>query len=274
MKTTSLLQFGISLTALIILAGCGGGGDSRSSGLPDPEIRFLNITLPPVGSTPGTDPGLDIVLSSQNNPEAVRRNGILFGEMSPNFQEIDFIEESDGAYDTSIRKSGQIGEFDREYSPFQKNTDTLIMGMGLQDSGGENRKRARVLFVQIDRKAPTGNCRIYFLNAFLRSPGLDTPSVTLQNIDLGDPNSIENPSFKIQNVEYAALKSESLPPGPLTLIVRRNFDAGSGALVEYARTNFNFEAGKVYFAVITGQEANPIAAWQPSIKIYEMPTQN
>lgn len=274
MKTRSLLLFGISLTALIAASGCGGGGDSRSSGLPDPELRFLNLTIPPVGVTPGTDGGLDIVISSQTNDNALRSDGIAYGAMTPNFQEIRFLTEEDGAYDTSIRRAGQLGELDREYSPFQRNTDTLVLGMGLQDAGGESRKRARVLFIQVNRTAPTGNCRIYFLNAFLRSAGLDIPSVTLQNIDLGDPNSIENPSFKIQNVEYAAVKNEVISPGNNTLIVRRNFEVGTGALVEYARTNFNFEAGKVYFAVISGQEANPIAAWQPKLNIYEIPTQN
>jgi hypothetical protein len=48
MKTTSLLQFGISLTALIILAGCGGGGDSRPVCL-TPKSDSLIFPFPPSG---------------------------------------------------------------------------------------------------------------------------------------------------------------------------------------------------------------------------------
>lgn len=243
--------------AAVTLVGC--GGTQNTSNQPDPEVRFVN-------GVPDTA-NLDFVLNDE-----VKSQNLAYQSASADFESIEFLTEEEGGYDVSIRRTGTTNDLDIESRNFQRDTDTLVVAIGLQNPGGEPVKRARLVFVPVSRLAPTGNrARLVFLNGFLRSAGFDTPNVTFQSIIPGDPASIDNPQDSIRDVPYGDNRLITVDTGNRTFIVRR---ADTDALVQYAEQTVNLLPGRIYLALVTGQEANPTLSLQPSLRFIEISTQN
>ncbi len=249
---------GVVMVGLIAgsLVGCGGGGSTNT--LPDPDVRFVNGVPDAIG--------LDFLLN-----EEIVGNNIAYLSATPDFEAIEFISAQDDGYDIGIRRTGQLADLDLFSNVFERDTNSLIVAIGLQDPLSEPDKRARLLLFSVERTAPTGNrSRILFLNGFLRSPGFVTPNVTYQSIIPGDPSSVDNPQFQSQNVQYGELRTLTIDSGTRTFIVRR---ADTDALVQYASAEFTFEPGKIYLAMMTGREANPDVNLQPRIQYIELSTE-
>lgn len=243
----------------VLLAGCGGSG-TTSSAQEDPKIRFIN-------ASPATT-GLDLVLN-----ENVQYANVAFRGSSADFQEIEFLPDNpDGGYDVSIRSAGGTVDLDILNNEYGRNTDSLILAFGLQNPGGELLKRAQVTTQTIDRKAPTGNrARLIVLNSLIRSTGFENVPITYQSIIPGDPTSIDNPQFRISDIQYGNTQITTIDSGERTFIARRG---EVDALQEFARSTFTFQPGRIYLVLITGQEANANPALQPRIEYIELQTEN
>lgn len=241
----------------LALTGCGGGGSN--SELPDPEVRFVN-------GSPSTD-NLDFLLN-----DAATAPNVAYLGATTDFQAVEFLNENEDGYDISVRRTGQTSDLDRVSTVLQRNTNKMLVAIGLQNPGSEPEKRLRLQLWDLDRTTPVGNkSRIFFLNAFLRSTGFETPPVTFQSVIPGDPTSIDNPQFKVENVAYGNNAVLTIDSGNRRFIVRRS---DTQALVQYASQDFNFESGAIYLALMTGQEANPNPALQPRIQFIRMSTKD
>lgn len=251
----------LALVASVALAGCFGETNSGGGVLPDPTVRFFNIS-PDAGT-------MDYLLNDEERASAVPYLGT-----TPNFVSFDFLSTNEGGYDVSCRLTGDTLELDRFVaSPpvFQRDTDNLVISVGLPNPGGETLKRTQLLIWNIDRTPPNGNkARMYVLNALVRAPGFENDVLTLQTIDPGNPASIDNPLFSRENVQYATQLGGSpfeIDSGTFTFIARRG---ESGAAVEVARREFNFASGGIYLAVMSGVEGSSNPALAPSVNFIEI----
>lgn len=251
-----LVALGVLATTL--LAGCaGGGGGGGSTNLPDPEVRFIN------GSPNNT--GIDFLLN-----EVVKASNVAFGSASPNFQSIDFISAQDDGYDISVRPNGGE-ELDRFGQVFNRDTDTLIVTLGLHDAGTEFDKRLQIFTYPISRTAPTGTrARVYVINGFIRADGFNTPNVSFQSVDAGDPPPFNNPSVETTDMTFGAIRNLLVDATSFQFIVRR---ADTDALVQYASANVSLLPGHIYAAIITGHEGEVDLNLQPKIVFIELATQ-
>jgi len=249
----SVKVLGAMVLASLMVSGCGGGSASSQ---PDPTVRFVNVS-------PDTT-SLDFALN--DDPTAP---GLAYLGSSADFSSVDFIAPVDGGYDITITQTGGSLELDRVVvSPpfFNRDTDNLVFSIGLANPNGELLKRAQILIWQINRTAPTGNkARLYPLNALQRPAGFENDVITLQTIDPGNPASIDNPQYSRPDIPYG----QGATPAPLeidsgvqTFIGRRG---ETGAALEVARTQFTFEDGGIYLAVISGIEGSSNSALQPKV---------
>lgn len=246
----------VALGAMIGLQGCGGSGNSNT--LPDPEVMFING----IPDTTNIDFTLNDVAEASNIP---------FMGTGGAFKSVEYILPDDGGYDIGIRRNGTTTYLDLFGTGFNRDTDNLLVAVGLQNPGSEPLKRPLILSFTVDRKAPTGTrSRIVFLNGLIRATGFDTPNVTFQSVIPGDPSSIDNPQFVTRDVPYSETRVLTVDAGARRFIVRR---ADTDALVQYASTDFTFVAGKIYLALISGQESNPTLALQPTMQFIEIETQ-
>ncbi len=239
------------------LVGCGGGGNTTD--LPDPQVRFINGTPDAVG--------LDFLMN-----DSITAANVAYLSSSPGFQFVDYIEPSDDGYDIGARRNGQATDLDRIAVDLQRDTSQLVVTLGLQDPLSEPQKRLRLINFQILRTTPTGSrSRILFINGFLRGAGFETPNVTFQSVVPGDPSSIDNPQDVSRDIAYADIRTLTVDAGARRFIVRR---ADTDALVQYASQDVTLVAGRLYVALMTGQEANANPALQPKIQFIEIETQD
>lgn len=254
----SVKVMGATVLASLVIGGCGGGS---SSSLPDPTVRFVNVS-------PDTT-SLDFALN--DNPTAA---GVAYLGSSPDFSSVDFISPVDGGYDITITQAGGSLELDRVVvsPPFlNRDTDNLVFSIGLANPNGELLKRAQILIWQVNRTAPTGNkARLYPLNALQRPAGFENDVVTLQTIDPGNPASIDNPQFSRPDIPYGQGNTPApleIDSGVQTFIGRRG---ETGAALEIARTQFTFADGGIYLAIISGIEGSANSALQPKVTFIQL----
>lgn len=259
-----ILSILVAGAALSLLGGCMGSTNNNSGNLPDPTVRFVN-------GSPATT-GVDFYLN-----DALYSSRAYLGS-SANFQDLEFIEQVDGGYDAAIRSTGGTLDLDRQAPDppiFNRNTHNLMIAFGLPNPGGEILKRSQLMIMSIDRAAPVGNkSRLYIFNGMQRATGFENASMTLQTIEPGNPSSIDNPQFKRENVQYGDNTDNNplqIDSGSLTWIARLG---DVDAVNEFARTTFTFGAGKIYLALITGQEGAANPALQPRVEFIELETKN
>lgn len=257
MKFVGVLSVVASLAAMS-LVGCGGG--SSQGTLPDPTVRFINAS--PAATS------MDFLLN-----DAVEGGNLGYLASTPDFQEYEFRSDTnEGGYDISIQVPGSTSELDRENTVFNRNTHTVVLSIGKPNPNGELEKRARIIQIPIDRTAPVGNrSRLIVFNSMLRAPSIDQVPITFQSIIPGDPASIDNPQFKLTDIQFASQQSITIDSGARTFIARRG---EVDAVEEFARITFNFEPAKLYLVVIAGQESNPDGLATPQIAVINLATKN
>lgn len=214
-----LLCIGVGL----LVVGCGGTGGNGS--LPNPVIRFINVSPDSVA--------LDVLVDDDTIASAIAYLG-----SSPDFTSVE-----PGDRDVVMLENGTTLELTADVHAFAKDKSYLTVALGLENFGTENLKRLRSLVFEIDRTVPNGNkARLFVVHAYNRAPGFDTP-----NIDFQTPG--DNPLFKIPNMAFGDDATISIDSGVQTLEARRN-----GTTAVLATGTFTLEAGKLYAAIVTGIE--------------------
>ena len=231
----------------VLTAGCGGGGGGLTG--EDPTLFYVNASP--------DSPALDFMLN-----DVVR--GLDFGylETAPDFEQIAFISDADGAYDLITRDNVTGEEYDAENRVFALTTDSAVVALGLQGFvAGEEIKRLRSIVVDIDRTAPTGNkARLYVVHAFVREAGFSTPQILFQNA--GD-----NPQFATAGIEFASSASLTVDSGTMDWVAKRE-DADSPVI--YAEKTETLDPGGLYLVLVSGVENDLDPAKQPKLTFIKL----
>jgi len=229
--------------------------------LPDPTVRFVNGV---VGNQ-----AVDVFL---NEDRTVADLGYTFA--TADFQRIDFIRESEDAYDVTVKPAGDVEELDRIANSFAKDTHTIVLAYGLKDFGADFEKRPQIALIPTSRVRPIGEkALILVVNDLARPEGVQNEAIDFQSVDPTDPNSEDNPLFKKANIGYGTYSATAndvlIDSGTRTFQVRQS---GSDAVEVYAEREFNFEAGKVYLALVAGQVENTTPGLAPQIVFIPLST--
>lgn len=226
------------VATLLLMAGCGGSG-SNSSNLPDPAVRYINLSP-------------DVTLDYFTNDDS-RATNLAFGQSSANFTSF-----SPDQLDVSTRESGSSIELTNDLFTFQSDTNTLVISYGLNNFGTENQKRLQTTFLTVDRKVPNGTkARIIAFNAFLRGTGDG-------NVSVGFKNSLTNPSIAFAPSTFGTSTIKELDAGPVTLYAQRE-----GTDSEITNVTKTLEPGKIYLMYIGGIEGTT-GVTAPAIQFIEI----
>jgi hypothetical protein len=218
--------------------GCGGGGNGVAA--EEPTLRVLNAS--PDSTALEFWLNDDIVGTAYN-----------YLQSSPVFGRI-----ASGFTDVRIRESATTPEVWAEVVNFQNNRHYLLVAAGLMNYGTEFEKRVRLTTVEVNRAAPNGNrARVYVLHDLAAAPGFQTPQ-----IDFQDPG--QNPQFKVEEIDFASTKELQIDSGTYTMEARRT--GTEDVLVSQSLT---FGAGKIYIAVVGGQEGG-VGQLTPQITLIEL----
>lgn len=235
--------FGLSLSSLLVaglLSGC--GGSSSSAALPDPEIRFINLS---------PDASLDLAV---NGTVRVTNLGFLGNSniFSVKPEEADF----------DIFETGATVGIDPQIHTFPADTDQLIIAFGKLNFGTETDKRLRFITQQFDRRRPSQTqARVFVFNAMIRTAGESSFPVIFKN-----PGT--NPNVEFAAVDFGQISSRDIDATPQTLVAQR-----SNTDTEVATVTKNFEGGKIYFMVLSGDESVTTGPNAPTINFLEIQTQ-
>ena len=226
----------------VLLTGCGGGGANVAS-IPDPVVRFIN-------AAPGST-ALDFRLN-----ESVVGNNVPYKGSTQTFATFE-----SGDYDVSVQEDANPETQAIETLLLLRETNQLVVATGLVTPPNEElEKRLRLTDIQFDRRAPNGDrARLIVVHGYVRAAGLDTP-----NIDFQEPG--DNPRFVVRNINFGNAQQLELDAGSQTLVARRSGSEGEVT----PRVTFNFGAGKIYAAIVSGIEDS--AATPPQITFIELQT--
>ncbi|CAN5542020.1 hypothetical protein BH11ARM2_BH11ARM2_27070 [soil metagenome] len=227
--------------ALVIL-GCGGGGTTGGDAVVVHDPSLIAVNVVPDASA------VDIRLDDTKIGDGLAYQSA--SSLSP---------FSPGDYDLTGGVAGSDVDLWDIAQTLASGQAFAAIALGEVNYGDETSKRFRVVPVGIDRSVPNGSkARLIFVNAFLRDTGFETPAVDFQDGD--------RPQYPLTNVAYAGSSSESVDVGTYTFQARRN----DSELV-YAEQSITFEAGKIYLAILCGQE-NGIDNKAPKILIVPIPS--
>lgn len=237
-----MLSF-LALGALLLIAGCGGGG--TNSGGADPTIFAIN------GVSDSNQ--VDFLIDDD-----VFAPGLAYMEHSTNFQ-----TTASGERDIRMIETGTTNEFWAEVAPLKKNEHYAVVGVGLINyPPGEDEKRAQIAPINVDRIAPNGGkARVYVVHGYNRESPFDTP-----NIDFQTPG--DNPKFKINDIPFAKVKSFTVDADGVTPETYEARRAGTETIL--AQTTVTLQGGKIYAAVVGGVE-NGVGQLAPRIEFIELP---
>lgn len=216
---------GVLVSVFIALFLCGCAGVGGQVVLPDPDVRVIN-------ASPDTT-SLDVLADDDTIASAIAHLA-----SSP-----DFVTVDPGDHDLILLENGTTLELVSEVHGFSLDHSYLAIPLGLKDFGSENLKRLRILLMEVDRTAPTGNkTRLVVVHAYNRKPGFLTPSVDFQTP--GD-----NPLFKIPGMGFGSQTSILIDSGAQSFEVRR---AGTQSVL--VTGSFTLDPGKIYACIVTGIE--------------------
>ena len=226
--------------ALLLIAGCGGGGGNE---LRDAQFRVINLS-------PGTS--IDV---SADDSVAVR--------------EVDYLEDGtrfvskDGdTYDFFVRENGTTADLVAEAVSLVDDQDYLYVTLGLKEFGDEPLKRLRGALLNFDRRRPNGTkARIIAVHAYVQAAGSQTPSVQFRGP--GD-----SPQVATGVVPFGGAALLELDAGPQTLEIRP--EGGEGALTTSTTT---FLPGRIYVAAFTGIEGGT-GDQAPALRFFEIETRD
>ena len=228
------------VASLLLMCGCGGSG-SNSNELPDPTVRFANLSP-------------DVTLDYFTDDDS-RATNIGFGATSASFNSLDPAER-----DVSTRATGSSIELTNDLFSFQRDTNTLIVSYGLNNFGTENEKRLQTAFVNVDRKTPNGTkSRVIAFNAYVRATGDG-------NIPIVFKDSITNPSITFSAINFGGSNVKELDAGQVTLFAQQ--EGTDNQITSVTKT---LEAGKIYLMYLGGIDGSA-GATTPSVQFIELQT--
>lgn len=235
--------------AFAVVIGCG-GSNTGTTLAPDPAVAFIN------GSPDGAS--LDALLNSfqlANNVgylSSAPRSGAVttFATLEPNDYDVNVFP--DGA-----PENGSISSF-----VMNRDASILVAAVGLVNYGAEFDKRLQTLIFNFDRSKPNGDkARVFIINGFIGAPGWESPSVDFRNP--GD-----NPLTNVTGLTFANTNNVLIDSGNQTFVARlTGTDSDDGNVTP--PVTFNFAAGKIYAAVISGIEGEA-GANAPKITFIEL----
>jgi len=248
------IRTSLALGLVALLAGCGGGGSLVNQ--PDGEIRLFNAS---------PDSTLDFRID-----DATEQAGVAYLTGSASFRSIAFRAETDGGYDMSAIVPGTDKEVRTEQF-FNRDQSYIWVTFGLGTPDNVE-KRLDQLFLPISREAPIGNkSRLIIFNALNERPGFDSNAINFQSFNPADPNSGENPQYSKTSLGFGLFDASAnvldIDSGTNTFQARQT---GSDAAVIFAQKTFNFESGKIYFALVSGVVADTDVNKQPTINFFEI----
>jgi len=232
---------GLATLALGVLAGCGGSSGSISS-LPDPRLRFFNLS---------PDSTLDLRLNDDT-----KATNIPYGASGANFFSLDIDEEAE--YDLALRATGSTIDLTNDYRTFARDTNWVVVAHGLQTFGTENSKRLQASLVNVDRTRPNGTrSRVVAFHGYVPATGND-------NFPIVFKNDLTIPTISFSALNFGGFASQEIDAGPQTFIAQRQSTDG-----EITRVTKVFESGKIYLMYIGGVEG-ATGATAPKIDFFEI----
>lgn len=235
--------FIISASLALLISGCGGSGVNANLP-PDPLVQFFNCSPDSVPLTFGFDD--DIVA-----------NGLGYLGSTPGFA-----ERIPGEQDVYALPTAGGDIIWSEVTSLERDKSYIILAYGLQNFGTETEKRLRIAILTTNRTAPNNSARIIILHAYNRKPGFDTPLVDFQN-----PG--QNPQYKQEGITFGNRVELTVNAGSYTFVARRTNTEDEIT----PQVTKNFEAGKIYFAVISGIEEGA-GALAPKISFFDVPAKD
>ena len=240
----------LALAALgFLLCGCGGGGGTGSG--KDPNVYFVNASA---------DAGDSDFLTN----DVVREAALPYTSGSADFITLAFVSDGSGGYEVMARQTSSGDVLDVENRPFFKDTDTVLVGVGLKTVAlGEELKRYRFVDIDVDRTAPNGNkARLYIVHGFTRETGQATPQIIFQNA--GD-----NPQFATSGIDFGSFAQLLVDSGTMEWWAKRE---DSTSAVVYASATVTLDPASVYVVLVSGIENDPDPAKQPALTFIKIPT--
>jgi len=239
MNMSSLWKAGLLVFVAVAAVACGGGGGG--TGTTKPRIGFLNASFDSTALTFKIDG--DVKASAL---------GYLGSSAS-------FIEEKQDSYDLAVQEDGSGNpDLDSFVTNFLNQKEYMVAAVGQENYGSEPLKRLRLVAPQIDLTLPNGNTsRIYFLHAFSRAAGFDTPAIDVRNP--GD-----NPQYEVDAIDFGSTGTLTVDASTQTFVARR-----SGTESVYATSTFTFVSGGIYIGVVCGIE-NGTGTQAPKIQFIKV----
>ncbi len=236
--------------ALVMVFGCGGGGNNTPDVAPDPVVGFINASANSLA--------LDVLLN-----ETQLSNNVAFLGASPSSGAVlTFNSFEPGDYDLAIQESATPETQAIEVGTIALDKSYVIFAAGLvMPPSDEFDKRMRPVLFEFDRTKPNGNkARLLVLHSYNRAVGLETPA-----LDFKSPG--DNPTINETNIGFATARQVLIDAGTQKFVARRNgaeFDVTPEA-------TFTFVGGKIYAAIIGGTEG-VAGARGPKITFIEVQT--
>lgn len=244
----------------LVAAGCGGGGVSALDALPDPTVRFFNLS--PDSSAIGF----------QIDDKKLATNTAFLGS-NADFTAFKFVFDDSGGSDYFITDDSNGTELARENAQFDKNTDHMILAYGKVTPGTELAKRIQMLNVGINRRIVPGKARIYIFNGYVPRLGIEPRTVNFRSIDALGSVSIAKAQYERTSLQYGAFDASAsvidVDPGTRIFQARAT---DSDAVVILAEGQAALASNKIYFAIIAGQEDSADPAKQGKITFVELST--
>ncbi len=232
---TNIIGFGLLIGCIL---GCGG---SSIGDLPDPNVRLINFC---------TDANLDLLIDDES-----QFTNIAFLDDTTVFKKTESKLE-----DFAIQETGSTVILDSQTQTMSKDTDNLVIGLGLKTFGLETEKRLRFIFQPVNRAIPNGSkARVYGINTFVRDIGNQNFAVIFKN-----PGTVSTINFN--PVNFAEVTVQEIDAGPVTLVAQRQ-----NTETVVATVTKTFEAGKIYLMALTGTESGT-GVNVPAINFIEIPT--
>jgi len=247
-----------ALLLTIAVAGCGGGG--TGSNLPDPIIRFVNVS-------PDSNP-LDYYLDYGSSNQIKEASALAYLGSSSNVTIHKFDTNSGNNISVLDPSQPNLGQLDSVSFTFARNNYYLAINVGLENYGVENLKRLQLLAFQYDHTPPNGNkANLLIVHGYMRAPGFDTPNIDFQGGPVGsyDPN---NPQFSSTNISFANSSPAVLEvDSGVSLIFQARWAGLENVLASDPGTTF--DAGGIYLALVSGVE-NQVGVEAPQIKYIKL----
>lgn len=213
--------------AIAVIIGCGGGSGGGSTSLPDPLVKAINAS--------SDSTALDVVLN-----ETVIANNLGYLQAVAGYSTV-----APGDYDVLSMEDGVPETQTAEAFVFSSDRSYLVVASGLASVANPDlEKRLRTTIIQVDRNAPNGNkARLVIFHAYNRAVGLQTP-----NLDFQNPGN--TPQFAVKDIGFAGGSIRDIDSGMQTFVARRS----ETEFEVTPQVTFDFLPGKIYIAIIAGQE--------------------